>query len=1053
MSTKFEFVGTIVAGVMLSFAAAAGAQAQTIVNLTNLDPSPATLATTGATDASTNLNLLNTTTALSNGGLFGGAVSTIPAQQATNQLNTLGMTALGGVSPVVLGNQAGVAGGNSVQINEITSAYNATGLNAEGAGSINGSTSATISNTNAAISTGVNQIVGAASGANSPYLGGYGGATGGATVNGGQTGVNTLNGVGAAFADSTSVALSQLPGAPTRTIAGLTTTLSASPVIQGGSVNSSVVNTLLAYTNAGPASVNGASVNSSGAVTSGGGQTAVNTFNTATLVGTNLSVGAQQLADGMSAAQTTTQAVNRALAYSAGNTLANVGGGLSLGVDPSVTNLNQSASAAVNALNLLNGSSTAGTAATTTTLTGLQSVGYNTQVGGTTPTQILTNQASASTAGTGSFLPYGADVTNTGGQISGLAAMTGAGLVNPNNYGVGVNGGYYANGALTNNQANVNDASYYAGYAISGVGNAGLSNVSQAISTTNNTLSAGVSTTTNGVTTPTDLVSLNFGATGFQQRTGTVGVTTNPYGINGANASTNAGTAALSTVSQSFNQASNTLSSTGGLSGTLTQSVDGLNFSASTMGSADGMSGTVTAPNGGPGQVAGIGTGATNSVTGAGALSANNGPYFTVSTGLGVLPPVLNNASANTFFGAASLSGVAQSGTSYTNVATSQGAINTSGAGGTNSGTLTQAIGNISNYGVSGVALNSQVATPMSSGAASVTGATQSLALYSNALSTTSAGTSASGAMTAPALTGSISQQFGMSATAGTANIGTPQNVVGSIAGTSDVQADIADPGNPVFGYIGSNAYSPYGQGTATLANASQSNVTSLNSISSAGASGSNTSPLGVSQQNGTVGTGGASHNIGTSYGTLGAPSNLAVVGATSGAGGNANGSNIGQTASYALNTFSGGSTAGTGVTGNITQTGVGSSSNIGNMAAAFAQTPGTQSSYTSLPTPGVAPAMLASSSSPTGSLGTTGLGVTGVMSGNATMTNVAQGSSQSLNAMSLTGANNGILNQATIGATLQNTSNQVVAQANRGYAVTSGTQVSSNAVNTIAGH
>jgi len=179
MSTRIEFVRTVVAGVMLSFAAAAVAQAQTIVNLTNLDPSPATLTTTGATNASTNLNLLNTTTALSNGGLFGGAVSTMPAQQATNQLNTLGMTALGGVSPVVLGNQAGVAGGNSVQINEITSAYNATRLNAAGAGSINGSTSATISNTNAAISTGVNQIVGAASGVNSPNLGGYVGATGG----------------------------------------------------------------------------------------------------------------------------------------------------------------------------------------------------------------------------------------------------------------------------------------------------------------------------------------------------------------------------------------------------------------------------------------------------------------------------------------------------------------------------------------------------------------------------------------------------------------------------------------------------------------------------------------------------------------------------------------------------------------------------------------------------------------------------------------------------------------------------------------------------------
>jgi len=65
------------------------------------------------------------TTALTNGGLFPGAVSN-QSQAAYNQLNTIGINANGTVSPVVLGNQTPVAGSpNQVQINTITSAYNA----------------------------------------------------------------------------------------------------------------------------------------------------------------------------------------------------------------------------------------------------------------------------------------------------------------------------------------------------------------------------------------------------------------------------------------------------------------------------------------------------------------------------------------------------------------------------------------------------------------------------------------------------------------------------------------------------------------------------------------------------------------------------------------------------------------------------------------------------------------------------------------------------------------------------------------------------------------
>jgi|GEM_PF-4863370 len=119
----------------VAFAAWGGipnAQAQTIVNLTNLDPLAATTGFTGTgggnTASSTTLDLLNTSTALTNGGLFPGAVSS-QSQTAYNQLNTIGINANGTVSPVILGNQTPVAGApNMVQINTITSAYNQAGV-------------------------------------------------------------------------------------------------------------------------------------------------------------------------------------------------------------------------------------------------------------------------------------------------------------------------------------------------------------------------------------------------------------------------------------------------------------------------------------------------------------------------------------------------------------------------------------------------------------------------------------------------------------------------------------------------------------------------------------------------------------------------------------------------------------------------------------------------------------------------------------------------------------------------------------------------------------
>ncbi len=74
-------------------------------------------------------------------------------------------------------------------------------------------------------------------------------------------------------------------------------------------------------------------------------------------------------------------------------------------------------------------------------------------------------------------------------------------------------------------------------------------------------------------------------------------------------------------------------------------------------------------------------------------------------------------------------------------------------------------------------------------------------------------------------------------------------------------------------------------------------------------------------------------------------------------------------------------------------------------------------------------------------------------MSGNATMLNTAQSAAQSLNTLSLAGANNGILNQATFGATNQTTGNKIATTSQAGYAATTGAQLATNAVNVISAH
>ena len=141
------------------------------------------------------------------------------------------------------------------------------------------------------------------------------------------------------------------------------------------------------------------------------------------------------------------------------------------------------------------------------------------------------------------------------------------------------------------------------------------------------------------------------------------------------------------------------------------------------------------------------------------------------------------------------------------------------------------------------------------------------------------------------------------------------------------------------------------------------------------------------------------------------------------------------------MNSLTGGTAAGTGLTGNATQVSYGQTTSIGNQALAYAAN--------SANGPVVGP-ITTNPASNNPVVGGTMLGAQGVMGGNAALTNQQQLAGQSLNTMSLAGSNNGNVNQATFGATNQTTGNQLYAQSNGGYALTTGVQSATNAVNVI---
>lgn len=921
------------------------ASAQTVVNLTNMDPTAATrftAGTPGTINAPTNLDLVNTATAFSAGGLFGGAV-TAAGQIAVNRLNTIGVTTTGGIDPVLLGGAAQVGGGPAmVTINAITSAYPAVG----GGGVAASST--TIANTNAAISGGVDQIVGAPAGSNPLYYGGYGGTAGNVSAGSSQSGLNAVNGVGVTLAEGTSLTLSQLAAAPGGA-AGL-------PLVPGGALNMSVINSQLGYTSGGSAMV----------TRPGMVQSAQNMFNQATLLAPDVAVAVQQSADGLNPTDTTLQSINRALAFSAGAIPGSVAAG--------VANLAQTGAVQINALALSSGPSA--------TVSGTQAMG----TGATgAPQSILSNQVVASTLSPGGFTAD-ADAGWTGFSRS----LASGGMPSPTAYASTPLVGLPGAGSAPIGAVNV------MGGALYGSGSVSVGNVSQALAQNANAVTVGAA-------------NLNFGPAGFSQLIGDALLVTpslpNTIGGSGGQnnvlAETGIGQSSVAGIGQAFTAGFNTLAVTGHATGALSQSANTVNFGGGTFGpQVTGLS-PVATPN----------AGATGGEGLPGATSA--GPYAIYPSGYPFeATPTWNTATAVTAYGAGSASGVTQ---------TMDAAINSFGAVGQissgSAGTVSQSVGVLAvSCGCTagqGAPAGQQITVQSTNqGTVTASNLTQGLSVQGNTIQ------SGSG------VAGSVAQSA-MSATMGGA------------------AANAFNPSNAIL--VTSN-----GQGSGALNGTTQRNAVMLNSVATNGDLGTAGNVASFSQA-----TGGAGANVGTSDHALGAagtplafgvafavPWNSSTVIATSGAGASAAANDGTQSASLMTNQMVGGA-----MVGAVTQTATGQHAAIGNSVTAYAV--GSPAGPPNLSQPLIGSTVQAAS--PAAGIGTDGMGASGVMSGNSTLTGQVQAAGQGLNVMRLGGALNGLMNQAVFGGAMQVTGNQAIAQANTGFAVATGAQVTQNAINTIS--
>ena len=661
----------------LMVAVAPSARAQTVINLTNLDNDLVGVNTTAGSNlgfsANTVLDNVNVGDALSNGGLFGGAANILD-QRAYNQLNAMGVTAPGVVTPVVLGTVAGFPGGNptTVEINMLTSAASLS----IAPGSLLGTTSLTSTNNNTANVVRPNVIP--AAGTVQSLLIGY--SAGPASVGGSQVGINSANALGAAFAPGTTVSLNQMPIGLTNVVTGGTSASGTGN--QQGFLNMSSVNNLVAFTAQGSSEVNGSAtgVDANGnPITVAGSQIAQNRFNTAAIYG-DVALVLGQKADGLNGLDTAFTSANMAAAYSA-----NLG---SAGIDPTVRNLNQGAGVDINTLAL----APVGGASGAVTLSGQQSItGSGTwTAGGSTGTvgtviPVVTNQMVAST------------VANTLGSVAATQPAAG-----------GLLGGGVLAFAAPGNFVNGAPAA----------ADVGLSNVGQTIATAYNRVDAG-----NMAITALPASGAGNG-TGFSQVANEIGaisgvlqVGSNPPAssavgaLNNALADTVAGRASIDGLAQNYQMTANTLSSTANVTGGFTQTANLLNFAAG-----------VAAP-------AGTSSGVTNLGSG-GSAFGSSAPYE-VALQNGGLGLQTNSATAvNDLGGNASLAGTTQRTNVLANVLSTTGALTT-----TSAGAVEQNLGEITGYGGairSMQRLDAVSGSMAGSGLASATGYRQDIGLTGN---------------------------------------------------------------------------------------------------------------------------------------------------------------------------------------------------------------------------------------------------------------------------------------------------------------------------------
>jgi len=365
------------------------------------------------------------------------------------------------------------------------------------------------------------------------------------------------------------------------------------------------------------------------------------------------------------------------------------------------------------------------------------------------------------------------------------------------------------------------------------------------------------------------------------------------------------------------------------------------------------------------------------------------GPYTATTGELAGFAPNAATAIGN-YNANTSLANVAQNVSAFANVLSTSGTIDP-GAG----AAVVQNGPYISNWGVDAVGsgLNQQFAGSYGNGNASISGLSQKAALTSNLIAG-SAG-----------INGQVVQH---SATLNTDSYTGGSNV--AIAGAiQTVFGGYATLGNSSVSGVAFDG---------TAATLSQSNVRSFNTIATGGSLGSSASPAAIQQLSSAMNFDSGDHGYGFSTPGTGNGVLAMTYSAPGWAGnGNATVNNISQSSSLSVNNMA----AGAGMYGNALQSSAGMVSTLGNTQAAVAGcTSGCGVPYT-------------------------------VGTGNATLTNATQLTSQSLNTASLVGSvNSGNINQQAAGTTALNTINQLQSAAGYGYALTTGAQVGSNAVNVI---